>query len=133
MDPLLIFSAISVFSLVLLAIMVSLKVRKLRLLDQESLERLIADEFDFFNINFSNRARIIFDHAKRIFSHPSFLKFLEIFLRRARIFVLKIERSLLKMTDYLRGKRQVRLNHENSSQFMKDINEWKNGNKNKPA
>ena len=58
--------------------------------------------------------------------------FLEIFLRRVRIVVLKIENFLLGLIDYLRGKRKIiSINSEHSSDFLKEINDWKNKNNNK--
>ncbi len=61
-------------------------------------------------------------------------------ISRIRINILKIECWLLKLTNYIRGKRNIQSNGNcDKSEYWKDINDFKNGlngngeSKNKPA
>lgn len=57
---------------------------------------------------------------------PAVYKEFEKIISRFRINVLKVEGWLLKLTNYIRGKRKVQ-NNGNQSQYWKDINDFKNG------
>jgi hypothetical protein len=53
-------------------------------------------------------------------------------ISRFRINILKIECQLLKLTNYIRGKRTVQKNNgDNCSPYWKDVKDYKNG-ENKP-
>lgn len=132
MNYLILFSALSFLSLAVMALMVILGIKKVRSLDKMTLGRMCLQNCGFFEREIGERLRIVSGNAAKIFGHPEFLKFLEIFLRRVRIIVLKIENFLLDRIDYLRGKRKINAtNSEHSSEFMKEMNNWKNG-KNPP-
>lgn len=94
-----------------------------------TLGRMILKNHGFFERELGERLQIVSGNIDKIFGHPEFLKFLEFFLRRLRILVLKIENFLLDRIDYLRGKRKINsMNGEHSSEFMKEMSDWKNGN-----
>lgn len=60
---------------------------------------------------------------------PNLYKEFEKTVSRFRINLLKIEGWLLKLTNYIRGKRQIQNNNGNGSQsqYWKDVNDFKNG------
>jgi len=59
---------------------------------------------------------------------PNLYKEFEKTVSRFRINVLKIECWLLKLTNYIRGKRSAQCNGNGSqSQYWKDVNDFKNG------
>ena len=59
---------------------------------------------------------------------PNIYKEFEKTVSRFRINVLKIECWLLKLTNYIRGKRNNQCNSNGSqSQYWKDVNDFKNG------
>lgn len=59
---------------------------------------------------------------------PNIYKEFEKTVSRFRINVLKIEHWLLKLTNYIRGKRSAQCNGNGSqSQYWKDVNDFKNG------
>ena len=59
---------------------------------------------------------------------PSIYKEFEKVVSRFRINLLKIEGWLLKLTNYIRGKRNNQCNGNGSqSQYWKDVNDFKNG------
>ncbi len=60
---------------------------------------------------------------------PNLYKESEKTVSRFRINVLRIEHWLLKLTNYIRGKRQVQ-NNGSQTEYWKDLNESKNGNGN---
>lgn len=57
---------------------------------------------------------------------PNLYKEFEKTVSRLRINLLKIEGWLLKLTNYIRGKRNVQGNGD-QSQYWKDVNDFKNG------
>lgn len=57
---------------------------------------------------------------------PPLYKEFEKIISRFRINVLKIESWLLKLTNYIRGKRNVQSNNHHS-QYWKEMNDFKNG------
>ncbi|TSD02147.1 MAG: hypothetical protein Athens071424_182 [Parcubacteria group bacterium Athens0714_24] len=59
---------------------------------------------------------------------PKIYKDFEKMISRFRINILKIECWLLKLTNYIRGKREIQCN--GNTEYWKEINESKNGNKN---
>lgn len=129
MSYLLLFSIISIASFSVLLLIIFLGARKLRLMDQYSLERALFENSGFLSKELNALGQSIIVNFKKIFSHPDFLKFLEIFVRKIRIVVLKVENTLLDIIDYLRGKRKNNsINSENASEFLKEMNDWKNGN-----
>lgn len=62
----------------------------------------------------------------RTFVLPKIYKEFEKTISRFRINVLKIESLLLRLTNYIRGKRKV-CDNGDSSKYWKDMNEFKNG------
>jgi len=62
---------------------------------------------------------------------PAIYKEFEKFISRFRINLLKMEGWLLRLTNYIRGKRKIQ-NNGKPSPYWKDINEFKNGLNNKP-
>lgn len=129
MNYLILFSILSFSSFAIMALMVVLGIKKVRSLDKMALGRMILKNHGFFEREIGERLQIVSGNVAKIFGHPEFLKFLEIFLRRVRIVVLKIENFLLDRIDYLRGKRKINsVNSEHSSEFIKEMSDWKNGN-----
>lgn len=57
---------------------------------------------------------------------PAIYKEVEKLISRFRINLLKIEGWLLRLTNYIRGKRKIQSNGQ-SSPYWKDINDFKNG------
>lgn len=59
---------------------------------------------------------------------PGIYKETEKTISRFRLNILKAERALLRLTNYIRGKREIKNNGDNgSSPYWQDINEFKNG------
>lgn len=62
---------------------------------------------------------------------PAIYKEFEKLISHFRINLLKIEGRLLRLTNYIRGKRKIQSNSQ-SSPYWKDINDFKNDLNNKP-
>ena len=101
------------------------RLRETRVMKEEELmvklqtsKRLFVDFQDYVvapTVNFWNSSVL-----------PNVYKEFEKFVSRFRVNVLKIEGWLLKLTNYIRGKRNVQ-NNGCSSDYWKDMNSFKNG------
>ncbi|OGZ32248.1 MAG: hypothetical protein A3H02_00915 [Candidatus Niyogibacteria bacterium RIFCSPLOWO2_12_FULL_41_13] len=129
MNYLELFGILSFASFAAMVLTIVLGIKKIKSLDKITVEKILAENSGFFEREIGAKLRIVSDNFKKILGHPEFLKFLEFFLRRLRILVLKIENFLLERIDYLRGKRKINsMNGEHSSEFMKEMSDWKNNN-----
>lgn len=114
---------IAILSAAGIAVLVSKEVFFARAMPKEEFERKFGELRPiFYDLN----ARILIPAA--VFLHdslsPKIYKEFEIIVSRFRINVLKVERLLLQLANYIRGKREIKLNN-NKHPYWNQVSEVK--------
>lgn len=128
MSTLIFFAVLSVLGFLGVAFLAGRKIASGRTLSQEEKRAKVAELpafFDFVREDFFNPLEEFVANSLR----PALFKSGEKFLRRFRIFVLKAENVLHRLSNYFRGRRIAIKNGKNSD-FWNEMHEAKNGFKN---
>lgn len=115
------FITIFILSGINIAILLSKRVSKARLLSEEELELVINSKDNNFFKEVSNYLFIpVFNFWDTVIV-PQIYHKSEKTAHRVRIYTLKIERMLHKFANYIRGRRELKINGS-ASVYLKDLN-----------
>jgi len=122
------FASLAAFSLAGLTILYLRHLHAARLMSVDELEAFIRERHSPFYDVGEHLLIPIFQKFKG-FSHFLFYKSAELVMRGCRRVILRIEKELARIVDYLHG-RNINLDNGKKSPYWKEMNEWRNELKN---